>query len=146
MRRIAAAFLVLALGGCASFQHAVVATPQRVEDAFSDPVRRTHVMTQVSRVTTTASMGITCAALLSPTIVGVLVCPLVALAYDYLSYEYVLEPISKDLVLRVEPSLVGPYGESGPRADEGEFFTCGTVLTDRPTHSCRPAPAPVSAP
>lgn len=81
-----------------------------------------------------AGVGITCAALLSPTIVGVLVCPLVALAWDYLTYEYVLEPISKELVKQGEPSLVGPFWEGGPRADEGEFFS----NCEKPTHYCRP--------
>ena len=142
MRFLALVTTVVMLTGCASFQHAVRETPQRTKDAFSDPVRRAHLVAQVGRVTSVAGVGITCAALLSPTIVGMLVCPLVALAYDYLTYEYVLEPFSKDLVKRGEPSLVGPYWETGPRADEGEFFTCGTTLTNRPTHTCRPKETP----
>lgn len=143
MRLLAAALVAATLlSGCARVQYALEAAPERTREALADPIRRTHLLTQVSRVTSTAGVGITCAALLSPTIVGVLVCPLVALALDYLSFEYVLEPLSKELVSRGEPSLVGPYWETGPRADEGEFFTCGTTLTNRATHTCRPASAP----
>lgn len=81
-------------------------------------------------------------ALLAPTIVGMLVCPFVALVADFLAYEYVLEPLSKTLVDLDRPSLVGPYWETGPRADEGEFFTCGDFTTDNPTHTCWPRGKP----
>ena len=59
--------------------------------------------------------------MLLPTLIGaLLVCPVVAMLYNYLSYEYVLEPISRDRVHAGEPSLVGPYWERGPR--DGEVF------------------------
>ena len=143
MRRTLAYLLaaVLLTSGCASAQYALVSTPERTQEAFADPVRRAHLVTQAGRVTSVAGVGITCAALLSPTIVGVLVCPLVALAWDFLTYEYILEPLSKNRVQQGEPSLVGPYWETGPRADEGEFFTCG----EKPSHTCVP-PTPRGGP
>ena len=85
-----------------------------------------------------AGVAITCTTLLSPTIVGMLVCPIVAVIYDYLSFEYMLEPASKALVEQGKPSLVGPFWEGGPRADEGEFFS----NCEKPTHYCQPASAP----
>ena len=111
---------ILTLQGCAQFQHAVEVTPQRFEEAMEDPVRRVHVGVQASHVISTASVSLTCAAILSPTIVGILVCPFVGLAYNYLSYEYILEPWSKARVRDGEPSLVGPYWERGPQ--DGEVF------------------------
>ena len=136
MNRVLSLLLVGALlvSGCASFKHAVVSFPERTEEAFSDPIRRVHLATQATRVMSTASIGITCAALMAPTIVGILVCPVIALLLDYLNFEYILEPLSKDQVRRGEPSFVGPYWETGPRADEGEFFTCG----EKPSHTCQP--------
>ena len=140
MKKVAAvALCLLVLTGCARVQYAIEATPQRVQEAFSDPVRRTHIATQIGRVSSSAGVGIACTALLSPFLVAALVCPFVAVAFDYLNFEYVLEPLSKERVSRGKPSLVGPYWETGPRADEGEFFTCGTTLTNLPTHVCRPA-------
>lgn len=123
MRGLAALITaVFLLSGCATTLAAVEKTPQRAREAFSDPVRRVHLLTQTGRVAGSAGLGITCAALLSPTIVGVLVCPFVSLVADFLTYEYVLEPISKDRVKEGKPSLVAPYWETGPRTDEGEVF------------------------
>ena len=123
MKNVAIAILlILSLSGCARVMYAIEMTPQRTAEAFSDPVRRTHLMTQIGRVATTAGVGITCVSLLAPTIVGILVCPIVAVIYDYLNYEYILEPLSKELVSKGKPSLVGPYFETGPRTDEGEVF------------------------
>ena len=140
MKKVAAVGLcLLMLAGCARVQYAIEATPERVQEAFGDPIRRTHIATQVGRVSSSAGVGITCAALLSPFFVAALVCPFIAVAFDFLIYEYVLDPLSWELVREGKPSLVGPYWETGPRADEGEFFTCGTTLTNNPTHVCRPA-------
>ena len=122
MRRYLAVILlgVLTLQGCAQFQHAIEVTPQRFEAAMEDPVRRVHVVVQASHLISTGGVALTCAAILSPTIVGMLVCPVVGLVYNYLSYEYVLEPWSKARVREGEPSLVGPYWERG--AQDGEVF------------------------
>jgi hypothetical protein len=121
-RLVALSLVLLTLSGCASFRHAVEAMPQRIDDAFSDPVRRTHIVTQAGRIASSAGIGITCVSLLAPTVVGMLVCPIVAIIADFLSYEFVLEPLSKELVKEGKPSLIGPYWETGPRTDEGEVF------------------------
>lgn len=142
MRQVQVLLLVgMLLGGCATTREAMGKFPERTQEAFADPVRRVHLLTQVSRLSTAASVAIGCTVFLAPTIVGMLLCPLAAVLYDYVVYEYVLEPLSVERVREGKPSLVGPYWETGPRADEGEFFTCGTVLTDNPTHTCRPAVA-----
>ena len=122
MRRTLTAILlvILTAQGCAQFQHAMEVTPQRFEAAMEDPVRRVHIGVQASHVISTGGVTLTCAAILSPTIVGILVCPVVGLAYNYLIYEYVLEPWSKARVQEGEPSLVGPYFERGPQ--DGEVF------------------------
>ena len=140
MKKTLAALLtvVLVASGCASSLYAIKSTPRYAAEALDDPVRRSHLVTQASRIMSVATIGIGCVAYLLPTIVGAAICPLVALAYDFVMFEYVLEPLSKDAVKRGEPSLVGPYWETGPRADEGEFFRgC-----EKPTHTCRPPSAP----
>ena len=142
MKWVLAGLLAISVltSGCASFGYAIRETPRRTAEALRDPVRRTHLLAQSSRIAGTASVGIGCVAILSPTIVGTLVCPLVALLYDYIMFEYVLEPISKDLVKDGKPSLVGPFWETGPRIEEGEFFNgC-----EKPTPTCRP-PGPTKA-
>ena len=124
MRRLIALALVVALtsGGCASFQYAVAQFPQRTSDAFSDPVRRQHLVSHASLEMSTAGVGITCATMLIPTLIGsLLVCPLVAMLYNYLTYEFVLEPISRDRVKDGLPSLVGPYWERDPEMGKCSF-------------------------
>lgn len=110
--------LAVLLAGCASVQYAFEATPQRTRDAFSDPIRRTHLITEVGLTSSAVGVGIACAAFLSPTLVGVLVCPFVGVAYYYGMYEFVLEPWSKERVAEGKPSLVGPYWERGPQDEE----------------------------
>lgn len=113
------ALLALLTGGCASVFSALGKTPQRTADAFGDPVRREHLKTQIGLELSTVGVGITCT-LFVPFPFSLAVCPLVALAYNFISYEYVLEPISKDRVKQGLPSLVGPYWERGPQ--DGEVF------------------------
>ena len=135
MRGLVALLLLAVLAtGCASSLAALEKFPERTQEALSDPVRRVHLATQFSRMSTAASVGIACTVFLAPTLVGMFLCPLVAVLGDYLAYEYVLEPLSVDRVERGEPSLVAPYWETGPRSDEGEFFVCG----EKPSSTCRP--------
>lgn len=118
MRRVIAGFLLVTLlAGCAT----LALVPQRTDDMWNDPVRRTHFITETGLATSSMSVAITCAFMLSPTIVGMLVCPFVGAAYYFAVYEFILEPLSKDLVREGKPSLVGPYWERGPR--DGEVFT-----------------------
>lgn len=143
VRRLGALLLVVTLlAGCAGVIGALEKTPQRTREAFSDPIRQVHLFTQFSRLTTAASVAIGCTVFLAPTIVGMLLCPLAAVAYDYLMYEYILEPLSVDRVKQGEPSLVAPFWEGGPRADEGEFFS----NCEMPTHYCIPPSKNVSTP
>mgnify|MGYP001611545842 CR=1 FL=1 len=121
MKHLAVILLViLTAQGCAQFQHAVEVTPERFTDAKEDPVRRVHIGVQASHLISTGGVTLTCAAILSPTIVGILVCPVVGFVYNYLTYEYILEPWSKARVRAGKPSLVGPYWERG--AQDGEVF------------------------
>lgn len=140
MKALIAWLLIAALGlsGCSMIVYSIEQTDERTTTAFSDPIRRVHLGVQVSRLASAASVALTCVALLSPTIVGILVCPFVAVLSDFITFEYVLEPISKERVKRGQPSLVGPYWETGPRADEGEFFNDGCTSQ---THTCRPPEA-----
>ena len=110
---------VLLTSGCASLQHAITQTPQRAQDMWEDPVRREHFLTQVGLESSTATVGIVCASLM-PFPFSLIVCPLAAVLYNFTAYEFVLEPISKDLVKHGEPSKVGPYWERGPQ--DGEVF------------------------
>ena len=123
MRGVLAALLVVLLltGGCASVMESIKKTPERVDDVLQDPIRREHVVTQISLEWSTASVAMTCAVFVPfPFSLGV--CPLLAVAYNFLAYEYVLDPISEDLVRQGKPSLVGPYWERGPK--DGETFKC----------------------
>ena len=109
------------VSGCASALSAVGQTPQRVQDALGDPVRRVHVAAQVGLEASTAVVAITCAAYI-PLPLSLGICPVVALLHNFVIYEFVLEPVSKTRVERGEPSLVGPYWERGPHTDLGEVF------------------------
>lgn len=82
----------------------IAITPWRVAQAFADPVRRRHIAGQ--SVLMLVSTGL---ALLAP----LPAVPLVALALNYLLYEFVAEPLL--------PRWFGPYWERGPR--DGEEFT-----------------------
>lgn len=110
--------LVVTVQGCASIQYAIEATPRRTVEAFSDPVRRQHLISEVSLQLSAGSVTIGCLLLLP--VVGVFVCPVAGLAYYFITYEYVLEPLSKELVKKGKPSLVGPYFERGPQ--DGEVY------------------------
>lgn len=112
--------LLLALSGCASTLSALGKTPQRVEDAFEDPIRRTHIITKVGLESSTASVAIGCAVLV-PFPFSIAVCPVLAVAYNYVAYEFFLEPHAKDEVAAGRPSTTGPYWEGGPQ--DGEVFT-----------------------
>lgn len=123
MRRFAAGLVLVALlaSGCASTLSALAKTPGRVEDAFQDPVRRRHVFTQIGLEGSTATLAIVCGVFVPfPFSLGV--CPVAAVVYNYLTYEFMLEPIAKDLVREGKPSITGPYWERGPYLDEGEKF------------------------
>ena len=122
MKKLAIAVLVvLLLSGCAQVQYALEMTPQRVEDAFNDPVRRTHIAAQIGRLSTVAGVGIGCFILIPPP-ANLVLCPMVAVVWDFLTYEFVLETLSKERVSQGEPSLLGPYWETGPHTDLGEVF------------------------
>ena len=123
MKKLAVAVLVvLALSGCARVQYALEMMPQRAEDAFNDPVRRTHLVTQVGRVAGSASLAIMCFGFVPPPF-SLGVCPIVAVVADFVNFEFILEPLSKQRVQEGKPSLVGAYWETGPRSDEGEVFS-----------------------
>lgn len=110
--------VLLTFNSCAT----LAKMPTRVEEAFSDPVRQQHIMSEFSLQSSAFGVAIGCAGLLAPTIVGILVCPIIGMTYYFAVYEFVLEPISKERVLRGEPSLVGPYWERGPHIDLGERY------------------------
>ena len=118
VRVVLSLVLSVLLGGCSL--STMQKFPQWTEDAFRDPIRRVHVVTQIGLSGSAVAVGIGCAALLSPTVVGVLVCPLVGVGYYFGMYEWVLEPWSKERVLEGKPSLVGPYWERS--AQDGEQF------------------------
>ena len=122
-RATAALLLVVTLSGCATLgkvQYALEQFPQRTEDAFSDPTRRLHLFQQLDLVVETALVGIVCTLLVPIPIIGGIGCPLVALGYNYLIYEYVAEPVARGRVEQGLPSNTGPYWERGPR--DGEVF------------------------
>ena len=119
--KILVVILLCVLTGCAQLQHAIEVTPQRAEDAFTDPVRRTHILWQVGHLASTGAVTVGCYVSLAPTIVGMLACPLVGVLWNYLTYEYVLEPWAKSRVQEGEPSTFGPYWERGPQ--DGEEFS-----------------------
>ena len=85
---------------------------------WEDPIRRQHFITQVGLESSTATVGIVCVALMAPTMIGMLICPLIAVLTNFFMFEFVLEPRSRDLVHQGQPSLVGPYWERGPRDGE----------------------------
>lgn len=122
MKRYLAGILLVLLTaqGCAQFTHAIDAAPQRMEDAFSDPVRREHILWQATHLGSTGSVVAGCVALTAPTIVGLLACPVVGVVYNYLTYEFILEPWAKARVQEGKPSTFGPYWERGPQ--DGEEF------------------------
>lgn len=132
MKRLVAAVLLVALTGCSTgasnidsdgighnIAYSLATVPQRTEETLSDPVRRTHLVTQIGRLTSTASVAIGCFILVPPPF-NLGVCPVVATLYNYGMFEFVLEPISRQLVKEGKPSLVGPYWEGSPR--DGETF------------------------
>ena len=87
----------------------LIGSPKLTLAAFKDPIRRIHLGVQVALIlgpTWLWSGSLQIAGLVLFTYFGV--------------YEYILEPISKALVERGKPSLVGPYFERGPQ--EGEEF------------------------
>mgnify|MGYP001605668072 CR=1 FL=1 len=121
MKRAIAIILlsVVLTQGCAQLQHAVEVTPQRMEAAWTDPVRRTHIIGQAALSGSSAAVAVACGLAIA-TIVAIPVCAIVGGVYYYLTYEYVLEPWSKARVKEGKPSIVGPYWERGPQ--DGEEF------------------------
>lgn len=121
-RRFAAALLavVLLCTGCATTLSALDKTPGRVADAFQDPLRRRHIYTQVGLEGSTALVSAGCA-LLIPFPIN-LVCIVVGVAYNYLTYEFVLEPIARQQMRGGKLPITGPYWERGPYFDEGQVF------------------------
>lgn len=135
IRVIAVVALAVSLSsGCANLRYSIERTPERVSEALAEPIRRVHLVTQILRFVSTAGVGIGCALTFAPTIVGMIACPFVAMAYDFILYEYVLDPISQTRVAEGKPSLVAPYWEGGPRTDEGERFSDCQM----PTTVCTP--------
>lgn len=121
MRRTVAtvALLLVLLQGCAGLQYAIQRTPERLDAAFTDPIRRTHVLTQVALSLSTQGATIACAVLLS-TPAAFVACPVAGVLWYFIGYEFILEPWSKARVQEGKPSLVGPYWERGPQ--DGEEF------------------------
>lgn len=118
------------------FWYALTATPRRTRDAFSDPIRRLHILFRivegyVGGIATLAAWeglltrGFTWSDRLDILAILVLYPPiwLAALAAplaEYLVYEFVFEPWAKWRVRRGKRSIVGPYYEGGPQ--DGEKF------------------------
>lgn len=127
-RLVAGALAVTLLAGCATstpgegFIYALNQTGTRTQEAFSDPVRRTHIVSQTSHILSTAGVGITCAVALLPTLLGTFLCPVAALVYHFVVFEYIWEPLSKQRIKEGKPSFFGPYWETGPHSDLGESF------------------------
>ena len=109
----------ITLQGCGEVLYALKRTPDRTEEAFSDPIRRTHIITQVGLSASSGVVSISCSFLI-PTIVGIPACAALGAIWYYAAYEFVLEPWSKARVKEGKPSLVGPYWERGPQ--DGEKF------------------------
>ena len=105
---------IVLLNGCASYS-AALATPSRIADALSDPVRRGHL---ISRFIESATGGGVAALIM---MVGGTPYTVLALLAGFLTsfvvYELILEPneIEVPLVGRV---TTGYYYERGPRDDE----------------------------
>ena len=118
---IAIASLAIMLSGCAALQK----FPQRTEDMWNDPVRREHFITQVGLEFSTASMALTCA-IFVPFPFSLAICPAIAVLYNFVTYEFILEPLSEELVEQGLPSKVGPYWERGPKG--GEVFRCDILI------------------
>ena len=126
MRRLAPLVLLVALlSGCASVQFAIEQFPTRTEEMWEDPIRREHFLTQAGLELSTASIVLACAAVV-PLPFNLIVCPVVGLVYNFATYEFVLEPISRELVKAGKPSLVGPYWERGPA--DGEVLECDILV------------------
>lgn len=111
--------VLLFTGGCASIFSAVQKTPQRLDDVLNDPVRKSHLVTEILLSTASMAASIGCSVTL-PLLVGIIPCALGGLLVYFVGYEFILEPISKDRVQEGKPSLVGPYWERGPQ--DGEVF------------------------
>ena len=97
--------------------YALLATGRRTREAFSDPIRRLHLLVKVARL----SLDVAAAVAVLP-YQSWFATP-AAIAADFVVFEYILEPWSKGRVKQGKPSLCGPYWESGPRTDEGERFS-----------------------
>ena len=90
--------------------HALTAFWSRTLDAFRDPVRRWHVLTQICLVGGPAWAYS-----------GTFLRAAGIVATYYALYEFLVEPLSKWLVSKgYWCSLVGPYWEGGPA--DGETF------------------------
>lgn len=116
--------------------YAIGATRRRVVDAFSDPIRRLHILWRViegylggvaalaawegwlSRDFTLVDRldVLTMVALYPP----IWLCALAAPLAEYLVYEFLLEPWAKWRVRRGKRSIAGPYWERS--AQDGERF------------------------
>ena len=83
--------------------------PQWAWDMLRDPIRRVHFAVQCGMVIGTV-WGVS----------GSWRTALVATGVYFGIYEFLLEPLSKWMVTKGWPSLVGPYWERGPQ--DGEQF------------------------
>lgn len=101
------------------FNHATRSFLRRLADVWLDPIRLTHVFTQIVMVYAAVFPSILLAKIVSGLWVFLLPVPAIMLYYGL--YEFVLEPIAKWMVKKGYPSLVGPYWERGPQ--DGETFT-----------------------
>lgn len=115
--------------------YALGATRRRVVDAFSDPIRRCHIVGRIAEgylgglalvvfsvQTFLMSDGISWREILGDpsTVVVLLALPAIVPMIEYVVYEFVLEPWAKARVRRGKPSIVGPYWERSPQ--DGERF------------------------
>ena len=116
---------VVLVGCSASTRFALEQFPTRTQEMWEDPIRREHFLNQAALEMSTATVAITCAALV-PFPFNIGVCPLVALGYNFGLYEFILEPESRERVKQGRPSLVGPYWERGPQ--DGEVLECDILV------------------
>lgn len=131
-RTLVLVLLVTLLSGCAAqhLRYALGQVPDRTQEMWEDPIRRTHFLTEIGLSGTAMGVSIGCSLLLAPSILGLALCPIVGVAYYFGMYEFVLEPISKRRVQEDKPSLVGPYWERGPQ--DGEELLCDPLIVRCP--------------
>lgn len=116
-----ASFLIT-WAGCA----ALLDTPARLKTIQEDPIRARHL---IGRVLESCVGGGAAGSLLAFPL-GLIGCP-VAVATDFLVYEYILEPLG----------LVGPYFERGPRLPviqaDGQVAEPGEIYRESTEAFCK---------